>query len=66
MPGGRLANMAEDAPGAAVARYITQAFAVAMAEVEKLRHDPLELFTRAIQPVLWLLLFGEVMARAGA
>ena len=43
--------------------FITQTFAVAAAEVEKLRHDPLELFTRAVQPVLWLMLFGEVMAR---
>jgi len=37
--------------------------AVAAAEAEKLWHDPMELFTRAIQPMLWLLLFGEVMAR---
>jgi ABC-2 type transport system permease protein len=26
------------------------------------RHDPSELFTRAIQPAIWLLLFGQVMA----
>jgi len=44
-------------------RYITAVFGVTAAEVQKLRHDPLELFTRAVQPVLWLLLFGEVMAR---
>ena len=31
--------------------------------MHKLRHDPIELLTRAVQPVLWLLLFGEVMAR---
>jgi ABC-2 type transport system permease protein len=31
--------------------------------VQKLRHDPFELVTRAIQPVLWLVLFGEVMAQ---
>jgi len=43
--------------------YATEAFAVAAAEVQKLYHDPLELLTRAVQPVLWLLLFGEVMAR---
>jgi len=43
--------------------FVTQTFAVAAAEVQKLRHDPLELFTRAVQPVLWLMLFGEVMAR---
>lgn len=45
------------------ANYITQVFGVAAAEVQKLRHDPLELLTRAVQPVLWLLLFGEVMTR---
>ena len=49
--------------GRAVYDYATQVFAVAAAEVQKLYHDPLELFTRAIQPVLWLLLFGEVMAQ---
>lgn len=43
--------------------YLRQAFGVAAAEVEKLRHDPFELATRAVQPVLWLVLFGEVMAR---
>ena len=44
-----------------VASYLRQAFAVGAAEVQKLRHDPFELFTRAVQPVLWLVLFGEVM-----
>ncbi len=43
--------------------YLRQVFAVCAAEVQKLRHDPFELVTRAIQPVLWLVLFGEVMAR---
>jgi ABC-2 type transport system permease protein len=47
-----------------VADYVTQVWAVAAAEVQKLYHDPWELFTRAVQPVLWLLLFGVVMARA--
>ena len=28
-------------------------------EVQKLRHDRTELYTRAIQPALWLLVFGE-------
>jgi ABC-2 type transport system permease protein len=45
------------------AAYLRQVFAVAAAEVQKLRHDPFELVTRAIQPVLWLMLFGEVMAQ---
>lgn len=46
-----------------IRNYAIQVFAVAAAEMQKLRHDPWELFSRAIQPLLWLLLFGEVMAR---
>jgi ABC-2 type transport system permease protein len=34
--------------------------AIAAMEVRKLRHDPTELLTRAVQPALWLLIFGEV------
>ena len=52
-----------DGIGARAGAYLRQAFAVAAAEVQKLRHDPFELFTRAVQPVLWLVLFGEVMAQ---
>src|SRR5262249_42076039 len=33
--------------------------------IRKLRHDYGELITRAIQPALWLLLFGQVFTRAG-
>jgi ABC-2 type transport system permease protein len=36
---------------------------IAEMDVRKLRHDFTELLTRAIQPILWLLLFGEVMAQ---
>lgn len=43
--------------------YLRQVHGIAAAEVQKLRHDPFELFTRAIQPLLWLVLFGQVMAR---
>lgn len=32
-------------------------------EVRKLVHDPTELLTRAVQPMLWLLVFGNVMSR---
>ncbi len=49
--------------GLAALAYPRHVFAVYAAEREKLRHDPFELVTRAIQPVLWLLLFGEVMAQ---
>ncbi|MGH7488842.1 MAG: ABC transporter permease, partial [bacterium] len=45
------------------ADYATHVLAVADAEFRKLLHDPWEVFSRAVQPVLWLVLFGEVMAR---
>jgi len=35
-------------------------------EILRLRHDPTELFSRAVQPALWLLIFGEVFARTKA
>jgi ABC-2 type transport system permease protein len=35
-------------------------------EMRKLRHDPTELFTRAVQPALWLLIFGQVFTRVRA
>jgi ABC-2 type transport system permease protein len=56
-------SMARNSVGQLLGDYLTQTFAVAAAEVQKLYHDPLELLTRAVQPVLWLMLFGEVMAR---
>ncbi|HWA59889.1 MAG TPA: ABC transporter permease [Caulobacteraceae bacterium] len=51
------------AGSSAVADYLTQMLAVAGAEATKLRHDPMDLATRAVQPILWLVLFGQVMAR---
>ncbi|WP_202905792.1 hypothetical protein [Methanolobus vulcani] len=32
-------------------------------EIRKIRHDSTELWTRGVQPALWLLLFGEVFNR---
>ncbi len=46
-----------------IARYGAGVIAIAAAEIQKLRHDPMELLTRAVQPVLWLMLFGKVMAQ---
>jgi ABC-2 type transport system permease protein len=45
----------------ASADFATQVLAVADAEARKLRHDPWELASRAVQPLLWLVLFGGVM-----
>lgn len=43
--------------------FVGHVLTVADAEVRKLRHDPVELLTRAIQPTLWLAVFGQVMSR---
>ena len=32
--------------------------ALCLVELQKLRHDRTELYTRAVQPALWLLIFG--------
>lgn len=50
----------------AVLRFITKTLAIAEMEVRKLRHDPTELVTRAVQPALWLLVFGQVFSRVRA
>jgi len=43
--------------------YAKQAAAVANAELHKLARDPTELFSRAVQPVLWLVIFGQVFSQ---
>ncbi|MFE3249656.1 ABC transporter permease [Streptomyces sp. NPDC059209] len=40
--------------------------AMCVVELQKLRHDRTELYTRAIQPALWLLIFGETFTRIKA
>lgn len=47
-------------------RFFQDAWTVAQGELRKLAHDPTELLTRAVQPVLWLLVFGQVLAQARA
>ncbi len=46
--------------------FVQDTATIADMEVRKLRHDPLELLTRAVQPVLWLLIFGKVMSNTHA
>jgi ABC-2 type transport system permease protein len=46
--------------------WTLQVLAVAQAELHKLRRDPTEVLTRAIQPALWLVVFGEVLGRSRA
>jgi ABC-2 type transport system permease protein len=46
--------------------FVDKTLVIAELEVRKLRHDPTELITRAVQPALWLLVFGEVFTRVRA
>jgi ABC-2 type transport system permease protein len=45
--------------------FVDKTFVIAEFELRKLRHDFTELITRALQPALWLLIFGQVFARSG-
>ena len=46
-----------------VVSFFSKTLSIGEMEVRKLRHDPTELITRAVQPALWLLVFGEVFTR---
>jgi ABC-2 type transport system permease protein len=45
---------------------VRKTLVIAEFEARKLRHDPTELLTRAVQPVLWLLVFGQIFTRVRA
>jgi ABC-2 type transport system permease protein len=47
----------------AIIQFVDKTLVIAELEARKLRHDPTEVIMRAIQPVLWLLVFGEVFTR---
>jgi ABC-2 type transport system permease protein len=62
----RGARSAVSVDGRAILDFVRDTLALAGVELRKLRRDPLELLTRAIQPALWLLIFGQVMGRLKA
>jgi ABC-2 type transport system permease protein len=53
-------------PLAATVSFINKTLTIVWLEARKLRHDPTDLLTRAVQPALWLLIFGEVFTRLRA
>ncbi len=66
---GGLVNPAVSLPGnglSAVSGFINKTLVIAELEARKLRHDPTELLTRAVQPALWLLVFGQVFTQIRA
>ncbi|MFA5793803.1 MAG: ABC transporter permease [Candidatus Brocadiia bacterium] len=46
--------------------FVKKTLVIAEIEVYKLRRDPSELLMRAVQPVLWLVVFGSVFTRIRA
>ena len=62
----RAARLGAWAEPPAALRFLEDSWTVAQGELRKLAHDPSELLTRAVQPVLWLLVFGQVLAQARA
>ncbi len=54
------------APLASIVGFIGKTLVIAELEIRKLRHDATDLLTRAIQPALWLLVFGEVFTQVRA
>jgi len=68
-PPAALANPAvlpADTPGAVIRRLGSRIVTLCWVELRKIRHDRTELYTRAIQPALWLLIYGEVFTKIHA
>jgi ABC-2 type transport system permease protein len=47
-------------------RFPSRVATFCLVELQKLSHDRTELFTRAVQPILWLVVFGETFDRIRA
>ncbi|HYL22418.1 MAG TPA: ABC transporter permease [Gemmatimonadales bacterium] len=54
------------ADGGQVLSFGRDSWAIAESELRKLARDPTELLTRAVQPALWLIVFGQVFSRIRA
>jgi ABC-2 type transport system permease protein len=54
------------ASAAALGDFAGHTLAITAVEIQKLIRDPTELVTRAVQPALWLLVFGQVFSRIRA
>jgi ABC-2 type transport system permease protein len=46
-----------------LSRWAVQVLAIVQADFQKLKHDPSQLFTRMFQPIVWILIFGQAMAK---
>ena len=62
----RAARPSASAEPPLVVRFVFDAFTIFRSELLKIRHDPIEMASRAAQPLLWLVVFGQVMAQTHA
>jgi hypothetical protein len=51
-------------PLARLRRLLSGTAAIARVELQKLRHDNVDILTRSVQPLLWLFVFGTALQRA--
>ncbi|TVQ26859.1 MAG: multidrug ABC transporter permease [Leptolyngbya sp. DLM2.Bin15] len=49
--------------GFSVQEFIAKTLVAAELDIRKLRHDPFQLMMRAVQPVMWLIIFGQVFTQ---
>ncbi|TCK22498.1 ABC transporter permease [Pseudonocardia endophytica] len=56
----------EPGPLALTRTALSRIGTMCLVELQKLRHDRTELVTRAVQPALWLIVFGQVFTRIHA
>jgi ABC-2 type transport system permease protein len=57
---------AEPGPVALLRTALSRIATMCLVELQKLRHDRTELVTRAVQPALWLIIFGQVFTNIHA
>ncbi len=49
-----------------ILQILGRTFVMAEMETRKIIHDPTELITRAVQPILWIGIFGQALSRIRA
>jgi ABC-2 type transport system permease protein len=61
-----LTGLPGESPLGVIRRLLSRIVTLCWVEIRKIRHDRTELYTRAIQPALWLLIFGETFNKIHA
>jgi ABC-2 type transport system permease protein len=65
-PAASVSPFVSNSPVAGVRRLADRVVTLCWVELRKIRHDRSELYTRAVQPALWLIIYGEVFNRIHA